>query len=197
MTVHSFAERARESLTPQVRERVEKILAEKLEAWRFEWTDAGGEDDRGGVDLWVWLKNDHRRGIEVKNNRYGEVRLEYVSRRGEGIVGWTVNDRLATDYVLNLWPHRFLLLDFPSLKAVAKLNRDKYTRWYGQKRAESTGQNGANWQTLFVAVPEGILLSDIYNSTVAGAPLSAPRRCGWCGNEHPVGVTCSAAEPAA
>jgi hypothetical protein len=124
--VHDFRRRAAESRTTEVMGRVEAILTQKLEAWRFEWTDEGGSDDRAGVDVWIWLKNNLRRGVEVKNNTYGEVRLEYVSRRGEGIVGWTVNDKLITDYVLNLWPKRDFLIDFPSLKAAAKRHKDQF-----------------------------------------------------------------------
>ena len=193
-TVHDFARRARDADRPEVRAAAEAILRRKLEATGFHWTDAGGGDDLAGIDVWVRLPNTKQVGVDVKNNTWGEVRLEYVSRTGEGKPGWTVDDRKRTDYVLNLWPKRFWLIDFPSLKAVAKEHRERYLRVWGNGGAEmvasSTGSGGASWKTQFVPVPVGILLADIYGQTVMGTPLSRPRPCPACHEQHPAGVTC-------
>ena len=187
---HSFATRSRQSDSPAIRVRVETILASKIEARRFRWTDAGGPEDRAGVDVFALLPNRKSVGIDVKDNKWGEVRLEYVSRSGEGIVGWTVNDAKQTDYVLNLWPGRFWLIDFPSLKAVAKEMCDDYAKWYSAKATTSSGENGATWETRFIPVPVGRLLYDIYGQTVITTPLTADRRCPSCDHSHPVGTTC-------
>lgn len=191
MSTHSFERRAAASSSPSIRERVERILGAKLEARKFRWTEPGGQDDRSGVDVFALLPNRKNVGVDVKDNRYGEVRLEYVSRLGEGIAGWTVNDRYITDYVLNLWPTREWLIDFPSLKAVAKEHRDEYARWYGPKSSHSVTAAGSSWETRFVPVPVGRLLFDIYGQTVAGTPLTADRLCPACGEPHPVGLTCN------
>lgn len=188
--VHDFKARARDADTPEVRARVEEILKAKIEARRFQYTERGGDADRLGIDLFATLPNNKDVGVEVKNNTWGEVRLEYVSRKGEGIVGWTVNDRLRSDYVLNLWPGRYWLIDFPSLKAVAKERRAEYTKWYGQKAAHSRSDS-ATWETTLVPVPVGRLLLDIYGVSVLGTPLTKPRQCPSCGLEHPVGTTCA------
>ncbi|MGH2514000.1 MAG: hypothetical protein ACRDGQ_15120 [Candidatus Limnocylindrales bacterium] len=190
MVVHDFTRTSRDADTPEVRSRVEEILAEKIEARQFNWTARGSQADIHGVDVFARLPNGKQSGIEVKNNTWGEVRLEYVSRRGEGIVGWTVDDTKLSDYVLNLWPGRYWLIDFPCLKAIAKERRDDYTRWYGSKTANS--KSGASaWQTTLVPVPVGRLLLDIYGVSVLGTPLTKPRLCPSCGREHPAGTTCA------
>lgn len=191
MAIHQFDRRAAEADTPEVRARVEGILASKIEARRFRWSEPGSSEDRSGIDVSVLLPNRKNIGIDIKDNRWGEVRLEYVSRAGEGIVGWTVDDTKQTDYVLNLWPGRFWLIDFPSLKAVAKERRDDYARWYGPKATHSSGAAGTGWETRFVPVPVGRLLFDIYGYTVMGLPLTTPRRCPSCEQAHPVGTTCA------
>jgi hypothetical protein len=142
--------------------------------------------------VYATLPNRKRVGVDVKDNKWGEVRLEYVSRAGEGIVGWTVNDKYQTDYVLNLWPKRFWLIDFPCLKAVAKKMREQYAAWYGPKATQSSGDSGASWKTYFVPVPIGRLLLDIYGQPAPlGVPLTAPRRCPACLEDHTVGTTCA------
>lgn len=191
MTVHSFVRRARDSDRPEVRARAEEVLATKIEARAFHWTDAGGSDDKRGVDVWALLPNGKQAGVDVKDNTWGEVRLEYVSRVAEGVVGWTVKDTSITDYVLNLWPRYFWLIDFPSLKAVAKAQEQNYLKWYGLKGAQSSGNGGHEWRTSFVPVPVGRLLFDIYGQTVLRTPLTPPRLCPSCHQEHPVGTTCA------
>jgi hypothetical protein len=191
MVVHSFDARARAADTPAVRRRAEAELRERIEASHFRWTERGGLDDKRGVDVWAELPSGQDSGVEVKDNRWGEVRVEYVSRVREGIVGWTVNDRLISDYVLYLWPRRAWLIDYPQLRRVAKAQRERYMRHWGQRPAESKGLDGARWQTEFAAVPVGILLADIFGTTVMGAPLSAERICPACHESHPAGTTCA------
>lgn len=191
MTVHAFERRARDADRPEVRSRAERLLTERLEAQTFRWTERGGNDDKHGIDVWAWLPNRRQVGIDVKDNRWGEVRLEYVSRFDEGIPGWTVDDTKLTDYVLNLWPRTSWLIDFPSLKAVAKANRDEYGRLYGRKRATSSSERGDGWQTHFIPVPVTRLLLDIYGYPLVGLPLAHERECPRCGVLHPIGTTCA------
>jgi hypothetical protein len=191
MTVHSFALKAAASDTDVVHARVEEILTAKIEARTFRWTEPGGPDDRHGIDVWAILPNRKNVGIDVKANRWGEVRLEYVSRAREGVVGWTVDDTKLTDYVLNLWPGRYWLIDFPCLKAVAKARREDYQRWYGPKATHSSSDSGAGWETRFVPVPVGRLMFDIFDQAPMGMPLTPPRLCPSCHQSHPVGTTCS------
>lgn len=200
MKRHSFSDRARESDTPEVRARVEKILTAKLEARLFRWTEHGGFEDRAGIDVNVLLPNRKSIGVDVKHNRWGEVRVEYVSRQGEGIAGWAIDDTKQTDYVLNLWPKYFWLIDFPQLKAAAKAMKDKYIEWYGPKDAHSIGTQGAEWQTRFVPVPVGRLMTDIFATGApvgvhlgapVGTPLTAERKCPSCQQMHPVGTSCA------
>ncbi len=190
LRTHQFERRARDADSPEVRKRAEAVLELKLEAVAFHWTDRGSSADKAGIDVWAGLRNDKQVGVDVKDNRWGEVRLEYVSRLGEGIPGWTVDDGKRMDYVLNLWPGHYWLIDFPSLRAVAKANRDKYAKWYGHRASHSEGSSGAQWETRFIPVPVGILLADIYGQTVVGAPLTAARLCPACRLKHPVGTTC-------
>jgi hypothetical protein len=51
----------------------------------------------------------------------------------------------------------------------------------------------ADWKTDYIPVPEGLLLSRIFGQTVTGTALTGDRHCGWCGEAHPVGVTCTQA----
>lgn len=190
--VHQFERRAREADDPVVRDRAEGILRAKIEARRFAWTNGRDKDNHDGIDVWCWLPNDRQIGVDVKVNRWGEVRVEYVSRWDEGVPGWTVDDRKRSDYILNLWPGHFWLIDFPSLKAVAKANQERYAKFYATREARSEGESsGSTWTTRFIPVPVGILLADIYGRTVIGAPLTPPRRCPSCKEMHPVGTTCA------
>jgi hypothetical protein len=194
MAIHQFERRAAESRAADIVSRTQQVLRDKVEAKGFRWTEEGGDEDRHGIDVWCLLPNRTEVGVDVKANKWGEVRIEYVSQVGSGAIGWTVDDTKRSDYILNLWPGRFWLIDFPSLKAVAKLHRELYMEHYALKAASSTSNTG-EWRTLFVPVPVGILLSHIYGTperpaTVMGLPLTAPRECPSCHQRHPVGTTC-------
>ena len=196
--IHKFERKASYADTDAVRLRAEEVLTARIEAHRFTWTERGGQDDRLGVDVWATLPSSERVGVELKVNAYGEVRIEYLSRQAEGIVGWTVNDGLISDYVLYLWMDSRLsfLVDYPQLRRVAKEQRKRYVRLFGDgaggpRLARSSGRNGHTWTTEFVAVPLGIVLQDIFGHPVMGMPLTPARECPVCHLMHPVGTTCA------
>lgn len=190
--VHNFERRYAEADEPDVQARVTEILTRDLDALQVE--RATREEDLGGVDFWAYRACGRRQGVDVKNRRkdWGDVHVEIMSRVAERKPGWTVDRQKTTDYVLYLWPKRYLLLPYPLLQATVRRNEAAYRAAYSSADAQSTSETAA-WKTMGLGIPIGILVRDMFGVPApVGAPLTPPRTCPTCHRQHPVGTTCAA-----
>lgn len=190
-TVHQYKARYDAADKPEVTARVVEILKRDLDAIEVE--RANEADDRQGVDFWAFRACGRKQGVDVKDRRrdWGDVHVEFVSRVAEQKPGWTVDRKKITDYVLYLWPKRYLLLPYPLLQATVRRNELAYRADYPAADAKSTSDSGA-WRTEGCAVPEGRLFRDMFGvGAPLGTPLTLPRTCPACNLEHPVGTTCA------
>jgi len=191
MAIHNFERRYREADEPEVVERVREILIRDLDA--VDVTRASEDEDRRGVDYWASRACGRRQGVDLKNRRsdFGDVHIETVSRVAEGTPGWTVDTTKITDYVLWLWPKRYLLLPYPLLQATVRRNLAHYQAEYASANARSSSSSSA-WRTQGLGVPVGVLFRDMFGiGAPLGTPLSPPRLCPSCHQQHPIGTTCA------
>lgn len=191
---HDFVAKYAYSDTAAIAERTRDIATRDLLAVSV--TRAEREDDLRGVDFWARLVDGRRVSIDVKLRGYdhGDVFLEVVSRTEEGKVGWALNERYITDFVLFLWKTRYLLVSYPQLRAALKNRLAGYVKRYGTSQATSKGRDGVTWHTDNVGIPTARFLADMYGSVTwpFGTPLTAPKECAHCHHMHPAGVTCLA-----
>lgn len=191
MTIHEFARRMAYADRPEIMERVVEILVRDLGASRVE--RAGRVDDLRGVDYWAYLSTGRPQGVDLKARRreWGDLYLELVSRDDDEAPGWTVDQKKITDYVLFLWPQTYLLLPFPQLRATVRRNEAAYRERYGTSWASSEGRSGRRWRTENLALPAGLVFRDMFGCPAPiGVPLSGPRSCPSCHEEHPIGTPC-------
>lgn len=191
MTIHQFERRFAEADEPEVVERVREILKRDLDAEDV--IRATPDEDRRGVDWWAERACGRRQGVDLKARRvdWGDVHIEYVSRAAEGKPGWTVDRSKITDYVLWLWPKRYLLLPFPLLQATVRRNLATYRANYASADAKSSSAS-ATWKTQGLGIPIGVLFRDMFGVPApVGTPLTPPRLCPSCHLTHPVGTTCA------
>ena len=144
-------------------------------------------EDRSGTDWWV----DHSRGVpfsidaKVRREDYsvkpeplraddlaleiwsviGQKRLDGTCKPVE-IVGWTLNDKKRTDYVLWFWKdtRRFCLVPFPLLLAVFREQKDAWCAKYksSQQFTEKRTQCFQGWWSQCVFVPRREVWAAIY-----------------------------------
>ena len=138
------------------------------------------EDDRNGTDWWVDRVNGRSLSIDVKARRedfalrgQDDLALELWSVMATawegGSIGWTLDPRKQTDYILWLWHEsgRWCLVPFPLLSAAFKVN---YDEWCSYKHAVQTShRNGRSWKSECVYVPRVVVWRAMY-SLFGGAP---------------------------
>jgi hypothetical protein len=191
MAVHEFDRRFAEADRPEVQERVTEILRRDLDA--IDVTRSTPSEDKQGVDFWAHRAHNRRLGVDLKFRRrdWGDIHIELVSRVAERTPGWTIDQKKITDYVLYLLPKTHLLLPFAQLQAAVRRNEAYYRESYGITPAKSKSQDAA-WATEGAAIPVGVLFRDIFGiGAPVGTPLTRPRLCLSCNQEHPAGTTCA------
>ena len=130
---------------------------------------AGNEDDKKGIDYWVYRKNTKRAvTVDVKNrsidpiDSFGsdDLALERWSVIEQNKIGWTLDDSKETDFILWFFhpTERWVLLPFVQLLAVAQ---EHMTTWEAQYINKTQSSDDGRWHSLCVFVPRPIVLAAI------------------------------------
>lgn len=129
-------------------------------------------DDRLGVDYWAIRPVGSRPlGIDIKcrEEDYNDLLLEFVSNTATGSLGWTLNPKYITDFVLYLWPENEVLISYPQLRAAAVEHMDEWRQRYPEKANQTT--TGGQYRTRWIAVPDPVVYEGI-GYRVAGPALT-------------------------
>ncbi len=142
-------------------------------------------EDRHGTDWWVDRVNGRSLSVDVKARSpdyalrgHDDLALELWSAKATawegGRIGWTLDPRKQTDYILWLWQEsgRWCLVPFPLLSAAFKVHYDEWCRY---RHAEQTSHRaGRTWVSECVYVPRVIVWRAIYD-LFGGAPARRGR----------------------
>jgi hypothetical protein len=153
---------------------------------------ASTADDKAGTDYWVRLCNGTELSVDLKARSVDfaakppphggdDLALEVWSVRDPPRVGWTLDTRKRTDYVLWHWQDtgRWCLLPYRMLLAVFTLHLAEWSGRY--KHDVQTTRTATNeWQSECVFVPRREVWKAIYrrfsgNVTQPPAPVSPPQ----------------------
>ena len=131
---------------------------------------ASNEHDRQGTDYWITRKNGGPLSVDVKvrltdfaykcgKNQADDLALEYWSVQEARVVGWTLDQRKMTDYIMWYWADsgRWCLMPFPLLSAVFAQN---VTEWVGEYRKacqKTTRADGSHYHSWCVFVPRNVV----------------------------------------
>ena len=108
-------------------------------------------DDMKGVDYWLSQKAGNRIGVDVKRRKVDyfalkgedDIALETYSDVEKKKIGWTLDKRKMTDYVLWIWEDtgRYLVLPFPPLCTVFTSHVEEWKKSYKPiKQRSNEGQ---------------------------------------------------------
>ena len=143
------------------------------------------QTDKKGVDYIVKLKGGAEIGIDIKARDKGvakywkngeedlliETWSVYPEEKNEGVLGWTLSDKKATNYVLYMFDetesNKYYLLPFQLLRKASLNNIDKWKNEYKVKYACTKNPVGDNWRTQFICVPASVVLEAI-NQAMSG-----------------------------
>lgn len=173
------------------RDRVFAIAREQLGAVDIK--RASEQDDRRGVDFWAIVPNRPNIAIDVKRRSkdWPDVDIETWSNAEQGKPGWAADRSKITDYVLWLWPSRYLFVSYPQLRAALLRHMPEWERLYPQRgragRVRHTSTE-RKYHTKNVYVPEAVLLDALYPELQAVHLVPPkdvwrvlPQRCFTCG----------------
>ncbi len=165
---YDFAERMVMSEGVQVNADIESILRGAL-LGVVGVRPATISEDRNGTDHWIDRVNERSLSVDVKARAqdfsvrgHDDLALELWSVRPDlltsGKLGWTLDPRKQTDYILWIWHDtgRWCLVPFPLLSAAFKVHFDE---WCGYKHAI---QNSGRWESECIYVPRRVVWRAIY-----------------------------------
>lgn len=143
------------------------LLANIPGAARIE--QASKADDRNGVDYWVYRAADRPLSVDVKVREADykprgrdDLALETWSVVERRRIGWTLDEKKQTDYILWFWKDtgRWCMVPFVMLNAVF---RDKWQEWYDlyQHNEQKTVDGGYHSECVFV--PRVVVWRAIYS----------------------------------
>jgi hypothetical protein len=166
MMDYDFTKQLEKSDTDSIQEHVSRYLQQAFPDVSAV-NRASTVEDRSGVDYWVVVSQNKSIGVDVKvrdldpiETGYGDdIALEIWSSIGYS-VGWSLDSKKQTDYVLWFWTttNRFFLVPFLML---CQVFRDNYDTWTGKyKRAV---QNSGSWRSECVFVPRSEIVSALYD----------------------------------
>lgn len=123
--------------------------------------------DKQGVDLWVVLDNGKRLAVDVKvrEKDFGkdDLALEVWSVVENQVIGWSLDEKKQTDYILWFWKdtRKFCIVPFPLLVKAFQHNR---LTWLDncEHPKQRTHQNRRIYHSECVFVPRRWVWGSIY-----------------------------------
>ncbi len=144
---------------------IKEILKEIFPMKEFNETEAGGLEDKEGIDYWLVLNNGKRLAIEVKvrkkDFRKNDVALETWSDYDKKTIGWTLDSNKKSDFVLIFWidSKKWCLFPFDLLREVFIIKKDEWVESF--KTDIQTSSNGNTWRSQCVFVPIDLIWQEI------------------------------------
>lgn len=131
---------------------------------------AGSGDDRNGTDYWIKHQSGKLISIDCKirdvdfAKKTGEddLALETWSVVEKQVIGWTLNEKKRTDFILWYWQDtgRWCLISFPMLCQVFQANLANWANKY--KRSQQKTPEWGGYHSECVFVPRREVWAEIY-----------------------------------
>lgn len=115
------------------------------------------KDDKNGVDYWITTNKGNIKGIDLKirDKDFGneDVALEIYSNIEKQTIGWTIDDKKITDYIIWYWcdTKRLLIIDYKQLRILAK---EKIDHWEDKYFTAEQRNHGYTSLCVFVPIKE-------------------------------------------